>query len=327
MKTSYRSSKRAIITAGVALASVIGSIPLQAQSVAWWRFEEGPAGAQVDDGGVPGATFFPAVADSTGSGNALSVWDEGGAGYIYRSEVAYPVIPQTGDPNNFSVKNSGGFPAMFTETGGFLQTWQPATFTIEATFKLENGGYKTIVGRDSQGATANDLNLAAMYFQAVPDNGLAIKYADVAGNWHEAISAPNAYIGFDWGSDPDGAAAPWYSMAATSDGSTLSLYLRNVTANSGWNMIAQTDLTLSGSLDTTLSMGTGDGGDWDAGNFTVGRGLYGGGHGDRAYGFIDEVRLTDGALSPSQFLFVPEPSSAALALFGLGFVASRMRKR
>jgi len=291
------------------------ALPARAATEAYWRFEEGPDNANVSHGGQPDGVFYPGTADSSGNGYDLSVWAEGWAGYAYRANVGMPSIPLTGAANNFSVKNTGGYPAMFTESGTALQTWQPAQWTVEAAFKLENGGYKTIVGRDSQGSvTGGDLNLAALYFQAVPNNGLAIKFCDVSGYWHEAISAENAYTGFDWPTDPDGLLAPWYSMVATSDGSTLSLYLRNLSALSGWNLIAQTDMTLSGSPDTTLTMGTGDGGDWDAGNWSVGRGLYAGGHGDRAYGYIDEVRLSDAALTTSEFLFVPEPSSLALGV-------------
>jgi hypothetical protein len=117
--------------------------------------------------------------------------------------------------NIYSVKNTGGYPAMFTQSGTPLQTWQPAAFTVEATFKLENGGYKTIVGRDSRGSViGGDANLAAMYLQTVPNNGLAIKFCDVSGYWHEAVAPANSYIGFDWPTDPNGNLAPWYSRPA-----------------------------------------------------------------------------------------------------------------
>jgi hypothetical protein len=196
-----------------------------------------------------------------------------------------------------------------------LRTWSPGAFTIEASFKPENGGYRTIVGRDSRGATSNDTNLAALYLQLVPGDALAIKYADAAGYWHEAVSAAGVVKGFAF---PDSAAGHWYNAAAVSNGSMLSLYLNDVGAGTGYQLIAQTDLSASGSSNTALTPGTGSAGDWQAGNWSVGRGLYAGGHGDRAYGYIDEVRLSDSALSTSQFLFaVPEPVS----LVALGFFA------
>jgi hypothetical protein len=302
----------------VALAGSLwlGALPVSAGTVAYWRFEEGPDLANVSHGGQPDGVFYPGTADSSGNGYALSVWAEGWAGYAYRANVGMPTVALSGTANNFSVKNTGGFPALFTQTGTALQTWQPAAWSVEAAFKLENGGYKTIVGRDSRGSATINGDLAAMYFQAVPNNGLAVKYCDVAGYWHEAVSANNAYIGFDYPTDPDGNLAPWYAMTATSDGSTLSLYLRNLTVQSGWDLIAQTDLIASGSSNTALTAGVGSAGDWAAGNFSVGRGLYAGGHGDRAYGYIDEVRLSDSALGLSEFLFVPEPGTFSLVLLG-----------
>lgn len=309
----------------VALGLACGSVTAQAATMAYWRFEEGPDQAQVSHGGQPDGVYYQGVADSSGNGNGLSVWAEGWAGYGYRANVGLSTVPLTGAANNFSAKNSGGYPALFTQTGSALQTWTPSAWTVEASFKLENGGYKTIVGRDSRGFAAINGDLAAMYLQVVPGNGLAIKFCDVSGVWHEAISANNAYTGFDWGSDPDGNLAPWYSIAATSDGNLLSLYLRNLTVDSGWNLIAQTDMSTSGSVNTALTAGTGDGGDWDAGNFSVGRGLYAGGHGDRAYGYVDEVRLSDTALTPGQFLMVPEPTTVALG--GLGLLGLILRKR
>lgn len=310
----------------VVLVLAAFAVSVQADTVAWWRFEAGPADTQVIKGGDFGATFAPSIPDSSGNGNALAVWDESGAGYAYRTDVGATTIPLTGEPNNLSVVNTGGGPAMFTETGGFLQTWTPLAWTIEVAFQPENGGYRTTVGRDSQGSvTTGDLNLSALYLQTTPDNQLAIKYSDVSGYWHDAISREGLVLGYNWGDDPTGSTGVWQAAAATSDGSTLSLWYRNLEQNGAWELVAQTDLTLSGSPDTRLTAGLGDGSDWDAGVFSVGRGLYAGGHGDRAYGFIDEVRISDAALSVDQFLFVPEPST--LALLGLGGLLAAYRRR
>ena len=50
------------------------------------------------------------------------------------------------------------------------------------------------------------------------------------------------------------------------------------------------------------------------------------------YGYLDEFRISDEALSPNQFLnaSIPEPSTVSLLLFGLpalGFVRARIQAR
>lgn len=281
-----------LLTAFVTIVSL--SNMAQSATVAYWRFEEGPANGPV-------LKPFGAL-DSSGNGYDLDPWSAGGwAGFVYRGDVAGSSV--NGLANYFSIKNDGEYPGMVTDSADGIRTITPDAFTIEATFKLENGNHRTIIGRESRGSATINAELAALYFQAMPDNRLAIKFCDVSGFWHEAISATNVFTSFDYSSNPEGLDVPWYSMASVSNGSTLSLYLREVTAGSDWQLIAQTDMTLSGSPNTTLTMGTGDGSDWDAGNWSVGRGLYDGGHGDRAYGFIDEVRISDSALNTTEFLF------------------------
>jgi hypothetical protein len=314
-----------LFTAIVTVVSM--SVPAQSATVAYWRFETGPAGANVPHGAGTGV-WAPDIADVSGNDYFLSVWETGGgAGYVYRANtLAKSTIPQTSTANTLCVKNTGGGPAMWTSPTEAIRTISPAQWTIEVSVKLENGGYRTIIGRDSRGTLAQYDNqgieqaqwgdLAALYLQAIPDNALAIKFCDVSGIWHQAISATNIFQGFDWGSDPDGLLGKWYNIAAISDGSLLSLYLDDVAAGTGYQLIAQTDMTGS-SADTALTAGTGSGGDWTAGEWTVGRGLFGGGHADRGYGYIDEVRISDSALGVNELLFsVPEP--ATMILLGLG---------
>jgi hypothetical protein len=273
-------------------------------TVAYWRFEQGPADAQVSHGGQAAGTFYPGALDSSGNGNALSVWAEGWGGYAYRADVASSTISKTEAANNFSVQNTGSYPAMFTGSDA-MRTMAPAAWTIEASFKPEAKGWRTIVGRDSKGSRTDggDANVSALYFQIQPDDSVAIQFCDVSGYWHIAKSDGGLIQGF---TAPNADQGHWYHMAAVSDGSMLSLYLNDVGAGTGYELVAHTDMSTSGSPNTALTAGTGSGGDWQAGNWSVGRGLYNGAHIDRAYGFIDEVRISDVALDPSQFLFTPD---------------------
>jgi len=289
------------------LCMAVVSSTTTAATVAYWRFEEGTAGVNVQSSAV-GPTFSPDLIDSSGNGNFLSAWDSNQ--WQFRANVPYSIVPWTGASNVLSVKNVTGSPTLWNQS---LANWEPAQWTIEVTFKAEAGGWKTIVGRDSYGAlskgTETNPALAALYLQTTdsPSMGLAIKFIDKDGYWH-AAEAGNAYTGFTYSSDPDGNNAPWYTIAATSDGRYLRLYrYSHATPENGYVKIAETDMTVTnpGSTNTALSKGAGSGSDWQAGNITVGRGMYNAGHGDRFYGYIDEVRLSDRALSPNEFLLAP----------------------
>lgn len=292
------------------LLCVVGSSAMAA-TVAYWRFEVGPENTNVIHNAGNGV-YSPDVPDVSGNGNELAVWDSGQ--WQYRANVPYANVPWTGAANNLSVRNVSSSPTLWTNT---MQAWEPEQWTIEVTFKAEkngtNGGWKTMVGRDSRGSNTAGItpngDLAGLYLQTTdnPSMGLAIKFVDRAGYWH-AAELGNAYIGFDNATDPQGNTAPWYTIAATSDGTLLSMYLYNHDEpENGYVLIAQTDMTVvnPGSTDTALDSGAGDGNDWDAGDITVGRGMYAGGHGDRFYGFLDEVRLSDRCLTPDEFLLAP----------------------
>lgn len=310
---------------GTATRGVPRPAPVKAADagvMAWWRFEAGPADTDVIHTGPAAGVYSPDIEDISGRGNDLSVWQTGGnAGYGYRTDVAYAAVPLTGAANTLSVKNTGTSPSMWCPVEQ-LQTMTPPAFTVETTFKIEQGGWKTIVGRDSYGTATqgNDTNpqLAALYLQATdnPSRGLAIKFCDVDGYWHDAVSGPDAYVGFDYQTDPDGLLAPWYTMAAVSDGTWLRLYLYNHdTPEAGYQLIAVNDMVNDnpGSTNTSLTAGAGDGSNWDAGDWTVGRGLYNGGHADRAYGFIDEVRISQVALDMSDFLLSESTDNKTVA--------------
>ena len=301
------------------------SVPARAGTVAYWRFEDGVAGD-------PLPKPFGAV-DYSGNGNHLDPWTQGDwAGFAYRADTSPATIPLTGEANTLSVKNTGGYPGMASDsavtmpTGVDIETMTPAAWTVEASFKPEaTGWHRTIAGRDSYGAATVNPALSALYFKIMPNDAVSVAFGDVSGYWHEATSAEGLINGFDFPTNPDGVGVAWYHMAAVSDGSSLSLYLRDTSQGTGMKLVAQTDLTLSGSPDTAMTAGAGSGSDWHAGSWTVGRGMYDARHEDRAYGFIDEVRISDSALDVSEFLFVPEPGT--LFLLGLGGLAMRRRRK
>ena len=324
-------STKSIVNTAIVAASAFAVLALScnlgayASTVAYWRWENGVAGDPVPHTGG-GGVFDGTTPDLSGNGNDLSVWEVGGAGYQYRTDVPFSTVPQTGDANNLSVKNTGGGPAMFTTSsvsmpsGVDVETMMPLAFTVEASFKPENGGYRTIVGRDSTNVATVDPNnnaaLAALYLQVQPDNSMAFKFADVAGNFWQAISVPDLIHGFDFGSDPDGTTGTWYNVAGVSDGTTAKLYVNG-------HLEASTDIV---SADARLTFGGADAGDWHPGEWSVGRGLYNGGHVDRGYGYIDEVRISDTALQPGELLSAPEPGTISLVLIGL-CVAALSRRR
>jgi hypothetical protein len=313
MKFPFQKVAAAILVC--AFVAVAGSPDVRAATVAYWRFETGPANTSVLHSGADGA-FSGTTPDVSGNGNSLSAWTQGGyAGFAYRTDVSFASVPQNGATNKFSVKNTGGYPALFTSASGStsginLKAITPAQFTIEASYKPEaNGGYRTIVGRDAQNVATSDASLAALYLQVRPDDSVGIQFTDVAGYTHSAYSPPGWLYGFNASTNAEGVGAPWYNLAAVNDGSTLKLYVNNV-------LVAATDLTLSGSPNLLLAVGTTSGSDWSTGAWSVGRGLYGGNHTDRAVGFIDEVRISNSALKPGEFLAAARPQIKIVAVSG-----------
>ena len=261
-------------------------------TIAHWNFEEGTAGTYARYSRTNAGLYDGSISDQSGKANHLSAWNNGWHGY--RAEVPAATTPRIGAANTLSIRNSNGFPAM-SAIGTSLTTWTPAEWTIEASIRPDDAtnGYQTFLGRDSQGAFAAEPALAALYFTVLPDGGLRFMFTDAAGNKWDLPSAANT-LG-------DG---KWYAVAATSDGDTLSLYRKNLTdSEAQYTLLGSLDI--SASTNPAISTGSGDGGDWDAGVFTVARGLYNGGHADRFFGHIDDIRLSTGALVPAAFLYSP----------------------
>lgn len=300
-----------------------GAQVIRARTLAYWRFEGDGTNAPTADALLTGFAQHTAVqnngvlaVDSSGNGNTLYAWDSDPAGYNgfwieYENFVPGPTVPQTGENNNWAIWTApvgNYYPAIATwsaashPTGTDIETITPKAWTIEASIYATAfpGIFQTFVGRDGNHMVANgDPGLGSLYFQVDNYNSanLAISYTDVAGTFH-SIQDDTASL----------AVNHWYNVAAVSDGTNLFLY-KDSTDGNGYQLIGTAAET---STNTALAIPTGayatmsDGSTWA---WSVGRGRYGTSanpaddHVDRFYGYIDEVRISDTALTPSQFLF------------------------
>lgn len=301
--TAYRGGNAGTIGTGVFVlggdyafhANLEAKTTVPASTVAWWNFEEGAADANVAYNRTAAGLYEGSIFDQSGNANHLSVW---GAGWHkYRANVPATTTPQSGAANTRSIQNTNAFPAI-SATGTSLSNWSPAAWTIEAALRPDDAtlaGHQTFIGRDSQGAASGDPALAAFYFAITPSGALRLVFTDAAGNNWALNSAANALQD-----------AKWQAVAATSDGDTVSMYLKNISnGDPAYTLLGTLDI--SASANPALSTGSGDGGDWDRGVFTVARGLFNGTHTDRYFGHIDDIRFTDGVLAPSAFLYTAPP--------------------
>ncbi len=278
-----------------------------ADTLAYWRFEGNgvttpTTGVQLEDtNGRTTTTTGVGIraVDVSGNGNTLWAWDHPWAGHTYDAAVPFSSIPQTGAPNGFFAKSAGGFPALFSwsnqssPSGINLDTWTSTTWTIEACcYTTALGAFRTVVGREGNGVETANANTAPLYFQMQNNNRFRILYVDASGVVRVAED-PTAMV-----------ANQWYHFAATCDGVTLKLF-RRTTGDSAYNLVGSTDVSSSSNPALINPGNDANGQPW---GWTVARGRYGtsdnpgDNHGDRWLGGVDEIRISNVALDPTQFL-------------------------
>ena len=195
---------------------------------------------------------------------------------VYYNQVFGSTVPQTGASNNLAASYVGGGRHHTASTTGALAATPFTSFTIETYVRFNAlGGFQTLVGRDDSGNPGQGTGATALFYlsKGSGDNFRV-----------ELTTASNVTIQVNSNVVP--VAGSWYHVAAVGDAATgtLSLYVNGTLAGStsGFNGLF---VPTSGTCPWTLGRGY-----W--GTFQV----------DPLDGYLDEVRFSDAALTPQQFL-------------------------
>jgi hypothetical protein len=329
-----------------AAAAVCAGASARAATQAYWRFEDkngSPAVAgdflqstPAGGGTVSGGNVVDVTSDSSGNGNVLRTFhspnDPNSSDGVQRLETSPSytlntpggIVPQTGAANLLSFDFDGApgsDPPAPTDAGGddiysqgkeneagAVNSINFTQYTVEGAFRVDTlGRFQSIVVKDGNvgnnaGANGGAGPLPPFNVKLFNNDTLNIETFDGSGAFR-AIQA-----------DAPVASGQWYKFAVVNDGAALKMYLDS---GGGYVLQSQQAAISGGALFAN-----------DA-NWAVGRGWFGGPN-DSFDGQIDEVRISDIALAPTQFLFaVPEPAAmttAAIALAGWLPFARRRRR-
>ena len=268
--------------------------------VAYWRFEDRPVGAILPDTSRNVHQVCASV-DSSYNGNDLYTYIPESRP-TFSDRVPAAAVPQTGCFNRscldtYSVPSYRGYGRDVYTHSEFshaapidIQKITPREWTIEASVwphGVKGEGFpQTFVGRDATYATLMLEGPPRLALQINAQQRFAIRFADVRGRFHEAV-AEKVPVKLEH----------WYHVAAASDGRWLRLYIDCLDGR-GYQLCVSAALP----NDDRTALGKGD----DTAEWTVGRGHVGKMPGKWFRGLIDEVRISDVARQPGEFLFAPQ---------------------
>jgi hypothetical protein len=297
-------------------------IAVQAADVAYWRHEEGTSGGLIPAGP-------DTVLDSSGNGNNMRTFDPAFTSATYSSNVS-PLQLRGGLANHLSLdfgpggdedRFRGGLDDDNFSEGKPINSRDFTAMTVELAFNMNSVEdipptdprlYQAVLGKDGQPTGGPQPPFKVLvrgddFPDAIP-NQLFIEWFDGDGDLHFLTSRRPVVAG------------EWTHLAFTLSATDAQMWVASAT--SPYTLLdSKTGQDFAGPTGQVLI-------DSD-GNWTIGRGMFGGGITDWSDAIIDEVRIGDTALSPSQFLFatIPEPSGLILCSLALAFSTCRRPKR
>ena len=219
----------------------------------------------------------------------------------YTSAVS-PVPLRSGLQNNLSLDfGPGGDDAALNDDnyteGKPINSQQFNALTVELAFNMNSvGGFQTLVGKDgkptSSAVAPLQIKVRGDNFPDGINNELFVEWIDGDGDVHYLASGFSITTG------------NWNHVAFVLTATEAQLYMMGESGDYGLvDSIVGDDF--AGPAGQVLINSTG--------NFTVGRGMFNNAATDWSDAYIDEVRISDRALSMAEFLFAPAGTvSAAL---------------
>jgi len=279
--------------AGVIFAAAVFSILIgecaRADTVAYYRFNEGAAGTAA-------SAATGAILDSSSNGyNGTAI-----NGPVYSSSVPANPIPLTGQSNPTSLSFDGTSQRIFipNSDAGLTLTH---SLTLEAYIYVmplvAGSGDGNVIFRGDDSYSYDPYRLTVgLGGTGSTTIGFAVTALDIFTG--EDIATLTAPI-------PDNT---WIHVAGTLDDATgvMDLYVNGQLANSTTTTIRPFEI-LNGA-NPGIAIGALQN------------------NGEYFHGLIDEVRISNAALTPNQFLDVPEPSAPVLAVVGLALLLLRRRR-
>lgn len=226
--------------------------------------------------------------------SGISVGHLNGSGYGLSSDVMQPQIPLTGHSNTRSLRLTTSSWASITQRTFLFHSGQSTASTLEFSFKTASTGHdESIFWTRSSDLDRNRYNLFL-------DQGSLVHgdYREPNGGLHPVAATSHSYVPNQW---------MHVAIVRTAAGAShrYQWYFNGVLHAS----MTRIDSAPVLPTETTWSLG--------------GRG------GLRYGGLIDEVRFSDTALNPDEFLIsqVPEPSTLTLIGLAGALIAITLRRR